>query len=184
MKLVAIDFETANRYSCSACSLGYVVYEEGEFLDRGSFLIRPSSKYNFFTNTFIHHITPEDVKGEAEFIDRYDFIRNLLEGNVVLAHNACFDVSVLNACCDCYGLDHIPFSYLDTVTLSRRVNPELYHHNLNVVSEYLGIDLDHHEAGSDSFACLMIVIKAMEKYGLYDLNDLLAHVHVNLRENH
>ena len=37
--------------------------------------------------------------------------------------------------------------------MSRRLLPQLPNHKLNTLSDYLGLELDHHHAGSDSLAC-------------------------------
>ena len=85
--------------------------------------------------------------------------------------------------CDVYGLNHFTNSYLDTVTLSRRVYPELYNHKLNTVCAYLQIDLSHHNGKSDAMGCLMILLRAMEKYDIYELDKLLEKLNLNLRTN-
>ena len=40
MKWAAIDFETANPSSMSACAVGLTVFDEGEMVFSGSWLIR------------------------------------------------------------------------------------------------------------------------------------------------
>ena len=42
--------------------------------------------------------------------------------------------------------------------MSRRLLPRLPNHRLNTVSDYLGLELDHHHAGSDSLACGEILL--------------------------
>ena len=37
--------------------------------------------------------------------------------------------------------------------MSRRLLPQLPDHKLNTLCAYLGLELDHHRAGSDSLAC-------------------------------
>lgn len=183
MRIVALDFETANSYPQSACSLGIAVYEDGEILDSFEWYFKPHSRYNFFTNSSIHGIYEEDVIDEEEFIHYYEELVTILKDSVVVAHNAMFDVSVLNAICDVYGLDHICFDYLDTVIISRKVYPELYHHKLDTVCEYLNINLNHHNGKSDAFACLLILLKAMESYNIYDLNEFISKINVRYRKN-
>ena len=41
----AIDFETANRYPTSACSIGIVVVQDGEITEEFSHLIKPEPYY-------------------------------------------------------------------------------------------------------------------------------------------
>ena len=183
MKIVALDFETANSSPASACSLGVAVYEEGEILDSFEWYFKPPYRYNFFTNSHIHGIYKEDVENEEEFVYYYEELGTLLKDSLIVAHNAPFDLSVLNAMCDVYGLDHFKNPFIDTVAISRRVYPELYNHKLNTVCQYLDIDLQHHNWKSDAFGCLMILLKAMEAYGLYDIEEFLRRIRINVRYN-
>lgn len=183
MRIIALDFETANASSASACALGVAVYEEGEILDSFEWYFRPPRRYNFFTNTAIHGITREDVADENEFVFYYEELSALLKDNIIIAHNAMFDIGVLNAMCDVYGLDRFPNPYLDSVYISRKVFPELRNHKLNTVAEYLGIDLKHHNGKSDAYACLMILLKAMERCEEYDLERFLQMNHIHLKYN-
>ena len=183
MRVVAIDFETANASLASACSLGISIYDEGEIVDTFEWLIKPHSRYNFFTNTDIHMLKEEDVENEEEFLFYYDQLAEILKDSLIIAHNARFDIGVLNAVCDVYGLEHFHNRYADTVAVSRKVFPELYHHKLNNVCDYLGIDLSHHNAQSDSFGCLMILLRSMEIYQCYDVEEFLKLIRVNEKEN-
>lgn len=183
MKIVAIDFETANQYSCSACSLGMSECEEGIIENKKELYFKLHPKYNFFTNTFIHGIDAKRVENEKSFDYYYEDIKKELEGNIVVAHNAKFDVGVLNSECILYGRDIINFRYIDTVEISRMVYPELYNHKLNTVAEYLNIDLDHHEASSDAYCCLLILLKAMETYNIYDIDEFIKKTRIKCFNN-
>lgn len=183
MRIVALDFETANASMASACSLGVTIYEEGELLDSFEWYFKPSSRYNYFTNTYINGISKEDVENEKEFVFYYDQLADILKDSVIVAHNACFDLCVLNAVCDVYGLDHFKNKYVDTVAISRKVYPELCNHKLDTVSAYLGIELNHHNGQSDAYACMLILLKAMEAYNCYELDDFMAKIGVRIKEN-
>ena len=183
MKIVALDFETANCNLTSACSLGITIYNDGELLDCFEWYFKPHHRYNYFTNSHIHGITEKDVIDAEEFVFYYDELATILEDSVIVAHNAMFDVGVLNALCDVYGLDHFNNKYIDTVQISRIAYPELYNHKLNTVAEYLGIDLNHHNGQSDSLACMMILLKAMEAYKCYELDEFLQRIKVKYKQN-
>lgn len=183
MKIVALDFETANSSLASACSLGITIYCDGELIDNFEWYFKPHHRYNFFTNSHIHGIYEDDVINEKEFVFYYDELSLILKDSIIVAHNASFDLGVLNAVCDVYGLDHFTNQYLDTVKISRIVYPELFNHKLNTVSEYLNIDLNHHNGKSDSFACMMILLKAMETYNTYEVDDFVDKIGVHFRKN-
>ena len=180
MKIVAIDFETANRSSCSACSLGLSIYEDGIFVDNYAFYILPPINHRDFCFTYIHGLTLNDVKDAEEFPAHYNTLVDLFEGAILVAHNANFDISVLNAMCDYYGLDHFPNLYIDTVSVARKMYPFLPNHRLNTVSEYLDIELNHHEAGSDANACLLILIYSMQSLEIYDIQKFMRKINVKI----
>ena len=83
MKIVALDFETANSHSASACSLGIAIYEDGEILDNFEWYFKPFHRYNFFTFTDIHGITKEDVENEEEFCFYYERLSEILNDSVI-----------------------------------------------------------------------------------------------------
>ena len=49
----AIDFETANQYRSSVCSVGVVVVRGGEIIDSFYSLITPEPNYYFYGSTVI-----------------------------------------------------------------------------------------------------------------------------------
>ena len=180
MKIVAIDFETANRSSASACSLGLSIYDEGVFVDSYAFLICPPINHRDFSFTYIHHLTYDDVKDAKEFPEHYDELKAVFKDALLIAHNARFDINVLNSMCDYYGLDRFNNYYLDTVSLARKYYPKLENHRLNTIADYLGIELNHHEAQSDADACLMILINVMQDTNCFDINQLINDLHLKI----
>src|SRR5271169_1016896 len=58
MKLVAIDFETADRSADSACAIGIVSIEKGKITKKGYRLIRPPRRH--FVFSYIHGISWAD----------------------------------------------------------------------------------------------------------------------------
>jgi len=183
MRIVALDFETANENAESACALGIAIYEDGEIVDNFEWYFKPHPRYNFFVFTYIHGIEQEDVIDEKEFDYYYDELKEILKDSVIVAHNASFDINVLNAMCDVYGLKRFTNKYLDTVIIARKVYPELYNHKLNTVCEYLDISLNHHNGKSDAFACLMILVKSMMAYHCYELDEFLQKIGIRMKHN-
>lgn len=174
-KVAAIDFETANGSPASICSVGISVLEDGCPEEVYESLIRPEKNVRWFSrmNIRVHGIQSQDVEDAPDFAQVYKEIVPLLEDSVVAAHNARFDMGCLKASCLNCGLPVPRVSYFDTVELSRRVFPNLAHHRLNDVCDYLHVELDHHKAGSDAYGCLMIVANIMNLAGIYDINELL-----------
>ena len=67
MEYFAIDFETANGYHNSACSVGVVRFVDGKEKDSVYSLIKPAKMY--FKPEFIdiHHISYDDVRDKPQF---------------------------------------------------------------------------------------------------------------------
>jgi DNA polymerase III epsilon subunit-like protein len=99
----ALDFETADYPRDSACALGLVRVENHRIVRRTYHLIRPPRRR--FAFTYLHGITWEDVAQQPTFADLWPSLTPFLEGaDFLAAHNALFDRSVLQRCCETAGL--------------------------------------------------------------------------------
>ncbi|MBE6129111.1 MAG: exonuclease [Erysipelotrichaceae bacterium] len=175
MKICAIDFETANRSMASVCAVGISVMEEGALTDNYYSLIRPEKDLGPFSpmNIAVHGIRPADVRDAPDFRTVYQQMKPFFEDALVCAHNARFDMACLKAACRHNGIPVPHLRFFDTVELSRKVFPHLEHHRLNDMCDYLHVELDHHNALSDSTGCLMIVMNVMNLAGIYEPEELL-----------
>jgi len=155
---VAIDFETADRYRDSACSVALVRVESGNIVHKEHRLIRPPRKN--FEFSYLHGITWDLVASEPRFRHVWLSLEHVLDGvDFFAAHNASFDRSVLNACCQASGIRSPSIPFQCTVALARKTWG-IYPTKLPNVCRYLTIPLIHHEALSDAVACAKIVIAA------------------------
>lgn len=169
MKIIAIDFETANQHPESACAIGFSVYEQGRVFS-DAYLVKPPKGYDDFHyyNVKVHGITKNLVENAPDFAWVMNQIKPYFEQAYVIAHNAPFDLKVLKGLCLYYGIELPPFRYLDTVTLSRKLFPTLTSHSLSVVAHELQLPLQHHNAKSDAIACLEIYLYALAHYGSHE----------------
>lgn len=169
---VAIDFETANSGRASACSIGVTWFDDIRVLRTAHRLIRPIDlDFNGF-NIAIHGIYPEDVEDEPEFPSLWQELLPLMRGKMILAHNAAFDMSVLRASLDLYGLPWPEVSYLCTVKIAQLIWPDLPNHKLPTICRHIGFDLDHHSAASDAEGCAMIALSAARHRGIPRIEEL------------
>lgn len=158
VSFLALDFETANRYSNSACAVGLVRVEDNQIVQRDYFLIRPPQSW--FEFTYIHNIGWEDVETQPDFGELWETLApHFSDVEFIAAHNAMFDRRVLHACCDTYGINKPIQDFRCTVKLARQVW-KIYPTKLPNVCDRLGITLEHHQALSDAEACARIVIAA------------------------
>jgi len=160
---VAIDFETANNDRFSACQIGIVAFDRAGIEFEKKINIRPPSEY--FLHSGIHGITWSDVYDQPSFEDVWPEIEGYFSStDYLVAHNASFDKSVLEACCSYYKLANRNRRWLCTFRdVARRLWPNLQNHKLPTVCQALGISIVHHDGLSDARACAKIILAAYQK---------------------
>ncbi len=157
----AIDFETACYQRASACAVGIVRVRDGAVADTFYTLLKPPEGMGILPSfTAIHGITNADVAKASDFAGIWPRVRDFIGDDFLVAHNSSFDRSVLKYCLDYYGIEFPLPRFECTVIRSRKKWPDLENHRLDTVSEFLGIELSHHEALSDALACAKIYIAA------------------------
>ncbi|WP_117169907.1 3'-5' exonuclease [Paraliobacillus sediminis] len=172
MDFVAIDFETANRFRDSACAVGIVVGNENGIIDEFYSLINPQTSFESH-NIYVHGITERDVKSAPTFDEVWDTMKDYLDNQIVIAHNASFDMSVLRASLDKSRLPYPTFDYLCSVMLSKLVWPGMPNYKLNTLADLKGIMLDHHHALADSRAVIELLVQAMQDNQVSNIDHLL-----------
>lgn len=171
MSFVAIDFETATGHRGSACSVGWALVEDNAIQESGSQLIDPQippSEWSGF-NIGLHGIRPSDVQGAPSFADTWARLTALAGGRPFVAHYAAFDTGVVREEHARFGLQVAPFRYLCSARLAQVAWPSLLSVSLPVLADWLGLDLDHHDARSDAETAASITIQAVRKLGATDL---------------
>jgi len=182
MRLTILDFETANDHPASACSIGFVVFEEGVIIHEAIHLIKPDKAHAYFSphNIEIHGIEPEMVLEAPSFEELWPELVPWFRDTILVAHHAPFDMGVLNALIQQYGISKPLVTYLDTVEIARKMWPYLPNHKLNTVCAFLEIPLDHHEALSDARGSALILMNAMAQSDDFDIGSFINRL--NLKE--
>ncbi|MFZ1235648.1 MAG: 3'-5' exonuclease [Prevotella sp.] len=160
----AIDFETANGYRTSVCSVGVVIVENGELTDSYYHLIRPYPNYYYPHNIAIHGITARDTNQEPPFPEVWAEIAPKIRHLPLVAHNKAFDENCLKACFAAYDMEYPDYPFYCTLVASRRTfrNHEIPNHQLQTVASYFGFDLkNHHNALADAEACAVIALNIL-----------------------
>lgn len=107
--------------------------------------------------TAIHGITDEDVAGAPRFEEVAPALLALVRGAVIVAHNARFDLSFLNAELSRAGMGRAEAESADTVSLSRRAFPGRSSYKLGTIAGALGIDTGSaHRALDDARTCMRL----------------------------
>ncbi|WP_026550944.1 exonuclease domain-containing protein [Arthrobacter sp. Br18] len=160
IEFTAIDFETANGFRGSPCAVGLTKVRAGRVVEEASWLMRPPPGHDHFDprNMAIHGITADMVAQEPRFGDLFAEIGGFIGDDVLVAHNAAFDLGVIRSALEVSELAGPGWDYACTVLLSRR-NYSLASYSLPFVAEAAGVPLlNHHDAVEDARACAGILI--------------------------
>lgn len=183
LDFTAIDFETANPASASACAVGLVKVRDGIVVDRAAWLIRPPAPHDWFSpwNERVHGITAADVIDAAEWVDQWSALMSFVDGDVFVAHNAGFDMGVIKSACEATELPMPGHDYVCSLQVARRTY-ELDSYRLPVAAAAAGFSaFRHHDALSDSEACAAIMIDAARRTGVDDIGALASTSRVRVR---
>lgn len=174
VNFTAIDFETANSSSASACSVGLVKVRDGKVVDRVAWFIKPAVGHDMFLawNIKIHGIRPTDVAGAATWAEQLPDLVAFAGDDHLVAHNAGFDLGVIKTSSTVAGLVVPDFNYVCSLQVARRT----YHldsYRLPVAAMAAGFEgFAHHDALADAEACAAIMIHAADRHGAGTLEEL------------
>lgn len=164
MKIAALDFETANRYGGSICAVGIAIYADGIETEGFSSLVRPhaalyAGPWEF---QYIHGIARHDVAQSPELPSLLsDMAALMTSADIVVCHNAAFDINQLRAALKLYDLPFPDFNYLCSCVTGRRVCRELPNHKLNTMAGHFDFPFRHHDALDDARAAAHIMCRMM-----------------------
>lgn len=162
-RYIAFDVETPNSHNSRMSAIGVAVVEGGRIVDEFSTLVNPETWFAPF-NIGLTGITPELAERSPSFDALWPQLEPVFSSGLLIAHNAPFDMGVLAKCLRAYCVEwRDTVSYACTCQMGRRCYPELPNHQLNTLCARCGIELDHHQAGSDSRACALLLIDYLER---------------------
>ncbi|MGM0123930.1 DNA polymerase III, alpha subunit, Gram-positive type [Enterococcus sp. AZ194] len=152
---------------------GNVIASFDEFIDPG----HPLSH----TTVSLTGITDEMVRGSKS---EEEVLRMFLEftgDDILVAHNASFDMGFLNTSYSKYGIPEAPNPVIDTLELARYLYPQFKRFGLGVLSKKFGVSLEqHHRAIFDAEAtghlAWIFVKEAMENHEMLFHDQLNRHI--------
>lgn len=166
MNFISLDFETANPSRVSICAAGLAVFEDGNLTESPYWLVRPPKGHGWFHDVFIeyHGLTHLDVLEAPGFSAiAPELLARLTRADLVIAHNASFDIGHLRVTLDHFGLPRPEFDYVCTRLLARRIWPELPNHQLATLTAHIGHQFNHHHAQSDAEAAGRVLLAMMKQ---------------------
>ena len=157
-RVVVFDTETTG---CTAydeiCQIAAAEYEHGALSRTFARYICPTCEMNPFAEMvhglsldFLHEHGLEPEEAMRQF---FEFVGDDV---LLVAHNATFDMRMVRQECRKFGLAFAPrgVETCDTLTLSRRLRPDLPSHKLSYLIGALDIDgVNSHDALDDALAC-------------------------------
>ncbi|MGL5821588.1 MAG: exonuclease domain-containing protein [Sarcina sp.] len=176
MKFVSIDFETANEKRTSACAIGITYVIDNKIIEKFQILIKPKELMFKPMNIWIHGITEEEVLNKEEFDKVWGKIKKYIEGNLVIAHNAYFDIDVLIQTLELYNLNLKNCDYICTVDLAKRVYEGLPDNKLSTLAELFKAEFKHHNAEDDSMIAALVFIDICKYYNIQSKEDFILKI--------
>ena len=176
-EMVVFDLETtglSNRTS-KIIEIGAVKIKNGEIIDTLDIFVDPECQIPPEI-TDLTSITDEIVKGAPKEKEAMEIFFNFVGDDLLIAHNANFDVGFIRVAAERQG---IPFSntFLDTVGLSKYVNPELKNHKLDTIAKHYKLEDFHHHRASDDAATLARIFFVMQERlrseGIFNFTSML-----------
>lgn len=184
VSFTAVDFETANRSPASACAVGVVRVRDGEFVERETWLIHPPDGHDRFEpfNIQLHGVTPERVARAPRWRESLQRLIEFIGDDVVVAHNAGFDIGVIVAASRASHLPVPGMRYFCSLRLAR-TSYQLPSYKLPRAAAAAGYTLEnHHDPLADAEACAAIVVDVARTGGFTDMDALASSSRVQIRD--
>ena len=176
MEFLTIDFEVASRYEYSPCSVSIYEFTKTSYKKILSTLINPGDVTFDSKLTELHGITKDMVQDAPSIQEVLKDICNIIENKFIFAHNAAYDIHKIIDGCNYYNITIPNFKYADSLMVAKRTWQGLINYKLNTISEFLNIDLNHHNSDSDAIACGKIILEALKFHTSNTIEELLEHI--------
>lgn len=158
---VVFDLETTGASSKTGAAItefGAVKLVGGEVVDEFTTLVNPERKIDSFVIR-LTGITNEMVADAPTIDEALPLFEEFAEGSVLVAHNARFDCSFVEAARGAA----LPNPVLDTLRLARVIVPGLKRYRLASLAAHLGVrQIPNHRALSDAAATASVFVKLMK----------------------
>lgn len=149
--ILVIDVETPNKRNNRICAIGTVKLCKGEQPKIFYTLVNPECSFDE-QNISIHGITPADVADAPTWKEVWNTLSADFNDCIISAHNAPFDLQVINKASRAYDISLPKIDYLCTLKIARNVFCDIPSYKLSTLADLCNIELKHHNACSDSLA--------------------------------
>ncbi len=171
------DIETTglSAQNCKITEIGAVIYKNGEIGEVFSTYVDPECPIpqNIVELT---GITDDMVKGAPKTEEAVKKFLEFVGDRILIAHNASFDIGFIRKACEDFKI-HFKPTYIDTVALSRYLNPELKKHKLNIIADHYQLgEFGHHRAYNDAemlAKIFAVMVQKLKKEGAKDTAEMI-----------
>lgn len=174
---VVFDLETTGldpKDGNSIIEIGAVRVRNNQIIDRFDELINPGMELSEEI-TRITSITNDMLVGKDTEENVMKRFIEWAKDDILVAHNAKFDLSFVDMACFKYSLGRFNFNVIDTLGLSRFLEPSERYHNLTILMKRYKIDWDeskHHRADYDSEGTSLILFEMLKRLKDKNINTL------------
>ncbi|MEQ8197436.1 MAG: DNA polymerase III subunit alpha [Clostridiaceae bacterium] len=154
--------------------IGIMKIQDGKIIDQFSCFVNPEKRIPARV-VEVTNIT-DDMVRTAETIEKvFPKMLEFIEGSVLVAHNAGFDVGFLKHNARVLGYD-FDFTYLDTLSLAHELFPEFKTYKLGRIAKNLGIEVKVAHRALDDVATTVkvfnIMLEMLKERGVKTLEDV------------
>ena len=166
-RVVVFDTETTGCTSYDEiCQIAAAEYVHGTLSRTFARYICPTCEMNPWAEAVhglsMDFLSEHGLEPEEAMLQFFEFVGDDV---LLVAHNATFDMRMVRQECRKFGLAFAPrgVETCDTLTLSRRLRPDLPSHKLSYLIGALDIDgVNSHDALDDALACAGAFFKLLE----------------------
>ena len=163
-EIVCFDIETTGlKVTREAITeIGAVVLKNGKITETFQTFVNPGRRLTpeIIGLTGITDVMLADAPSLKEALTAF---LQFVNGRVLAAHNAEFDISFIRAGCRKVGLEFEP-TYIDSLILAQNLLPELHKYKLDIVAEHLDLPaFNHHRASDDAGMVGYMLVPFFEK---------------------
>lgn len=162
---VVFDVETTGLSTAydTIIELAAVKIKDGKVIDKFERFANPHKP---LTAKIIEltHITDDMLRDAPEVDQVVTEFKDFIDDSIVVAHNASFDIGFLYTAYKKAGIQGVTHPVIDTLELSRFLNPSLKSHRLNTLCKKYGIELtQHHRAIYDTEATGFLLLHLLKE---------------------
>lgn len=161
---VVFDVETTGLSAVydTIIELAAVKIHNGEIIDRFERFANPHHPLSA-TTINLTGITDDMVRNAPEVSEVITDFYNWIGDDILVAHNASFDMGFLNVGYKNVGFERASNPVIDTLELARFLYPEMKNHRLNTLTKKFDIELtQHHRAIYDAEATGYLLLRMLQ----------------------